>query len=103
MPDGLPPNCRLAQTPGGSSFCPCTCSLPLTTLTEFQSPLTEMKHIVIAVAMDAFVWESCRPFVEKLLAQVVDFYAEVDAGLWVFRTQECYSVVHELEHFFACH
>jgi hypothetical protein len=61
-----------------------------------------MKHIIIAVSRDALTWESCRPFVEKLLAQVKDFHAQIDVGLWVFRTQECYSVVHELEHLFAC-
>ena len=60
-----------------------------------------MRHIILTAPFDASTWESCRPFVERALAQVKDFHAEIDIGLWVFRTQECYSVVHELEHFFA--
>jgi hypothetical protein len=60
-----------------------------------------MKHIILTVPLDASTWDSCRPFVERALAQVKDFHAEIDIGLWVFRTQECYSVVHELEHLFA--
>jgi hypothetical protein len=60
-----------------------------------------MKHIILTAPFDASTWESCRPFVERALAQVKDFHAEIDIGLWVFRTQECYSVVHELEHLFA--
>jgi hypothetical protein len=67
-----------------------------------QSLLFKMKHIILAVSPDPLTWESCRPFVEKLLAQVKEFYAQIEVGLWVFRTQECYSVVHELEHLFAC-
>src|SRR2546426_1135178 len=60
-----------------------------------------MKHVILAVHFDESTWDACRPLVEKALQGVKDFHVQIEVGLWVFRTQECYSVVHELEHLLA--
>jgi len=55
-----------------------------------------MKHVILAST-------SMNPpgmpaaLVEKALQGVKDFHVQIEVGLWVFRTQECYSAVHELE------
>jgi hypothetical protein len=59
-----------------------------------------MDFSILAAHLDDTTWTHCKGNIQQVLSRVPTSYVEIGYGIWVLKTKECYSAIHDLTSFF---